>query len=104
MYTLKILREANKEFQEGAQWYEEQADGLGFRFIEVIKHKLETIQKYPERNPKRKGNFREAIVRTFPYIIIYTLYKKEMIITINSIFHTSQNPKRKYRKKDKLGP
>ena len=99
MYKLKILHEADKEFQESAQWYQEQTDGLGIRFIEVIKHKLETIQKYPERNPKRKGNFREAIVRTFPYIIIYTLYKREMIITINSIFHTSRNPQKKYRKK-----
>jgi hypothetical protein len=99
LYKLKILREADKELQEGAQWYEGQADGLGLRFIEVIKHKLEVIQKYPERNPKRKGNFRETIVRTFPYIIIYTFYKREMIITINSIFHTSRNPKKKYRKK-----
>lgn len=100
MYTLKILREADKEFQEAAQWYEEQANNLGVKFIEVIKHKLEIIQKFPERNPKRKGNFRQAIVRTFPYIIIYTLYKKEMVITINSIFHTSRNPK----KKDKRNP
>jgi hypothetical protein len=31
LYKLKVLREADKEFQEGAQWYEEQADGLGIR-------------------------------------------------------------------------
>lgn len=99
MYTLKILQEADNEFQEGAQWYDEQADGLGLRFIDVIKHKLEIIQKFPERNPKRKGNFREAMVKTFPYVIIYTIYRREMVITINSIFHTSRNPKKKYSKK-----
>ena len=99
MYTLRILEYADKELQETAQWYEGSKKGLGLRFIEVIKHKLEIIQRYPERNPKRNGNFREAIVKTFPYIIIYTVYKNEKIITINSIFHTSRNPKRKLKKK-----
>ncbi len=98
MGTIQILEEADKEFQEAANWYEDKSEGLGLRFIEVIKIKLEVIQRNPERNPKRKGNFRESVVRTFPYVIIYTFYKKENIITINSIFHTSLNPRKKYRK------
>lgn len=52
MYSLKILKEAVKEFQEAAEWYEEKSEGLGLRFIEVIKNKLEIIQNHPERNPK----------------------------------------------------
>lgn len=98
MGTIQILEEADKEFQKAANWYEDKSEGLGLRFIEVIKIKLEVIQRNPERNPKRKGNFRESVVRTFPYVIIYTFYKKENIITINSIFHTSLNPRKKYRK------
>ena len=98
MGTIQILEEADKEFQKAANWYADKSEGLGLRFIEVIKIKLEVIQRNPERNPKRKGNFRESVVRTFPYVIIYTFYKKENIITINSIFHTSLNPRKKYRK------
>jgi toxin ParE1/3/4 len=99
LYTLKILEEADKEFQEAVQWYENQAAGLGIKFIDVIRNKLEFIKKHPEKNPKRKGQFREAVVRVFPFTIIYTLYKKEGLITVNSIFHSSRNPNKKYKRR-----
>jgi len=97
-YTVKLLEEADKEYTEAAAWYEEQSAGLGTKFINVIQNKLNLIAQYPERYPKRKGNFRETPVKTFPYTIVYTIYKKEQIITCQRIFHTSRNPKRKYRK------
>ena len=98
-YTIKLLEETDKEFSEAAAWYEEQSTGLGIRFINVIQNKLNLIAQYPERYPKRKGNFRETPVKTFPYIIVYTVYKREQVITVSAIFHTSRNPRRKYRKK-----
>ncbi len=99
MYRLIILEEADKEFQDAAKWYEQQTEGLGLRFIEIIKRKLEIILEHPERNARKKGGFREAVVKTFPYIIVYTFYKKESVITISSIFHTSRNPRQKFKKR-----
>lgn len=99
MYKLIILEGADKELTESAKWYETKSEGLGDRFIDTIKKKLQTIQQSSERYPKRKGNFREAAVKIFPFLIIYTFYKKEKIITINSIFHASRNPRKKYRRK-----
>lgn len=99
MYTLKILEEADEEIKESALWYEQEKTGLGIRFIEIIQKKLQTINEHPERYPVRKGNFREAIVLIFPFIIIYTFYKRKKLIVINSIFHTSRNPGKKYKKK-----
>jgi plasmid stabilization system protein ParE len=96
--TIKILEEADKEWTEAALWYEGQLPGLGNRFIEMVEKKLELIANYPERYPIRKGNFREALVNIFPYIIAYTYYKDEQIVTVSSIFHASRNPKKKYRK------
>jgi len=68
------------------------------RFIGVIQNKLNLIARYPERYPKRKGNFRETPVKTFPYIVVYTVYKKEQVITVSAIFNAKRNPKKKYRK------
>ena len=99
MHTLITLEEADKELQEAAVWYEEKSSGLGFRFIEVIERKLEIIQEHPERNSRRKGNFREAVIKIFPYVIVYTFYKEDWIITVNSIFHTSRSPKKKHKKR-----
>lgn len=94
----KFLESARIEFQEAAEWYETRSEGLGERFRELINKKIEFIKEHPERYPKRKSNFREMALRTFPFIIIYTFYKKEGIIIINAIFHTSRNPRKKYRK------
>jgi plasmid stabilization system protein ParE len=94
--TIKILEEADKEWTEAALWYEKQSPGLGGRFIELVEKKLELITNYPKRYPIRKGNFRETLVAIFPYIIVYTYYESEQIITVSSIFHASRNPKKKY--------
>ena len=97
--TVRFLEEARIEFQEAVEWYETRSEGLGERFRDLINKKIESIIKFPERYPKRKSNFKQIALRTFPFIIIYTFYKKEGIIIINSIFHTSRNPRKKYRRK-----
>jgi len=96
VHTLSLLDEASKEFAEAAAWYEEKSEGLGNRFIDAIQKKLLLIQQFPERYPKRKKSFREAIVKTFPYIIVYSFYKKERTIIVHTIFHSSRQPRKKY--------
>ena len=97
MYTLTLLEEAGKEFAEAAQWYEEKSKGLSDRFIDTIQKKLQLIQQFPERYPKRRKIFRETVVKTFPFIIIYFFDKKEGEIIVTTIFHASRNPSKKYR-------
>ena len=99
MHTVKFLEDARIEFQEAAEWYETRRDGLGVRFRDIVQNKIEIIKEFPERYPKRKSNFRQIALRDFPFVIIYTFYKKERIIIIHSIFHTSRNPRKKYRRK-----
>ena len=97
-FTLKLLEEADLEFQDAALWYEMKSKGLGERFIDTITKKLETIQEHPERYPKRKNLFREAPIRIFPFIVVYTFYRREKKVIVSSIFHTRKNPRKKYRK------
>lgn len=63
--AIQISEEADKEWTEAALWYDEQSPGLGNRFIEMVEKKLELIENYPERYPKRKGNFRESFSKYF---------------------------------------
>lgn len=99
IFTVKFLEDALIEFQEAAEWYEIRSEGLGEQFQDLVSKKIDSIKEHPERYPKRKSNFRQIALRTFPFIIIYTFYKKEGMIIINSIFHTSRNPRKKYRRK-----
>ena len=97
-FQLLVNEAAQKEWNDAAVWYEGKQAGLGERFIKSVQIRLELISRYPERYPKRKKNFRETPVGLFPYNIVYSFYKKEGIITVSSIFHTSRNPADKYKK------
>lgn len=77
MNTLIVLEDADRELLQAAEWYESKRKGLGLRFIDVIENKLNSIRDYPERNPKRNSNFREAVVKIFPFVIIYVYYKRK---------------------------
>lgn len=98
MYNLIVIEAAQQELENASFRYDLKVKGLGARFAGVIKEKLKVIQEYPERSPIRRKNLREAIVRTFPYLIVYSVNKKENQILVTSIFHTKRNPKKKYRK------
>jgi len=87
---------AQKEFRESAGWYKEQSPGLDKQFSEFIYNSLNLIAKDPEIYKLIKFGLREFIVEKFPFVIIYE-YDGEMINVVH-IFHTSRNPKLKYRK------
>ena len=61
-----IFLEAKIEWQNAVLWYEEQNVGLGIRFAEVIGKKIELIASTPQLFPKKKRNYREAVVNIFP--------------------------------------
>lgn len=98
MRGLIFLNRAQAELDDSAVWYEEQSYGLGNRFIDVVEQKLELILSNPESFPKRNSSYREAVIRTFPYSIIFKYNKKEDPIVVYSIFHNKRNPKSKFKR------
>ncbi|MBC7874141.1 MAG: type II toxin-antitoxin system RelE/ParE family toxin [Ferruginibacter sp.] len=97
-YSIVFHPEADKEYRESFLWYERKTKGLGYRFEAVIDKKIDLIIDKPERYPKRKGRYREALVENFPYVIVNRINKGLEKIIISSLFHTSRNPKKKYRR------
>ncbi len=98
MNSLHLIERADAEFQDAASWDEEQKPGLGLQFIATIERKLLAIQSNPERFPKRKQNFLEAVIYGFPYAIVYTFNKQRKSIRVVAIFHSRRHPRLKYRK------
>ena len=94
MRRIQLSTKAILEFEESWAWYEEQQEGLGDKFEIQLLTKLTEIQKNPNRYPNKEKKYREAILKKYPFIIIYYFNEEEIIVT--SIFHTSRNPKRKY--------
>lgn len=90
--------EAQKEHIESFLWYEKKQKGLGERYLEAIESTLYEISKHPLHYPKKRKAYREAGVPTFPFVIVYEILNSRNLIYVAAIFHTSRNPKLKYRK------
>jgi len=61
--------------------------------------RIAAIIEHPDLYGSKSTGFRETIVsRTFPFVIVYRIYRKEKVVYISSIYHQKRNPGRKYRK------
>jgi plasmid stabilization system protein ParE len=90
----ELSRKARIELLDSWVWYEEQRDGLGDLFKDEVHAKIKFIQRNPELYPI-KGEYRQAPLDTFPFLIVYQIRESQSKILIVSIFHTSRYPKRK---------
>ena len=98
MYSLIFHPAADKEFSEAIQWYKEQKEGLGSRFILSVDAAIKVIQSQPETFGYSRRPFREASVSFFPYTIVYKINKRKQLVYISAVYHTSRAPKKKYRR------
>lgn len=98
MYTVIFHPEASKEFVESIIWYNQQKNGLGERFSLSVESIIKKIELTPEFYGYSKKPFREVTVPVFPFKIVFKINKAKKVIYVLSIFHTSRNPKNKFRK------
>lgn len=97
-FTFILKDEASVDFSEAYVWYEEQRDGLGNEFREEVFNKLKLVCTNPLHYKKNYKNFHEALVDRFPFLIVYTIDAQQNEITVFAIFHTSRNPRKKFRR------
>jgi hypothetical protein len=98
-YSFDLRQEAVLELLNSVIWYEEQQEDLGKRFRDAFNAKLEQICKAPHLYKKAYKNFHEALTDTFPFLVVYYIDEKQHKVIVISIFHTSRNPKKKFRRK-----
>ena len=86
-----LLGEAAKvELENAIEWYELQNEGLGGRFAQAIDITVKRIALYPEISSTLVKEIRRAIVKGFPYGIIYSI--KDEYIEIISVAHSHRKP------------
>ena len=96
-YELEIKEEAVFDIKEAYLYYEEQRIGLGNRFLDILETYLERVQKYPEHYQIKRKPYREALIKDFPYLIIFEIEENKVIVY--AIFNTWRNPNKKPIKK-----
>ncbi len=82
--------QAEEELEEAQGWYEERTRGLGQEFVTCVQAAIEAIRRNPEQFQRVDGEVRRALVRRFPYAILY-LADPEAIAII-AVFHSSRAP------------
>jgi plasmid stabilization system protein ParE len=90
-WSIQLLPEAEAEFDGAAGWYEDEADGLGEDFVDRVQAVFDRITANPRIHQKVFGSVRKAVVRRFPYVVIYQETGSEVLVI--SVFHTSRDPK-----------
>jgi plasmid stabilization system protein ParE len=98
-YDIRFLTRAAADYERSAQWYDEQQEGLGEKFIAEVKNKIKFIANNPEIYPKLILTSQQATLNTFPFVVVFRIDKVKNVLFILSIFHTSRNPKQKLRRK-----
>jgi len=97
-YPFIINEEAIKELTEAFLWYEEQQSGLGKEFRTEVHNKLDKVCHNPLHYKISYKNFHEALIERFPFLIVYFIDEKNKLIIVTAIFHTSRNPRNKYKR------
>ncbi len=90
-YRLLIRPEAELDIQDAFEWYEAQSLGLGSEFVRAVDTCLSGIGRDPLAYPIIYKQARRALVRRFPYGILYVF--DQDIITVIACFHGKRNPK-----------
>ena len=87
---LKLTPEADLDAQDAIRWYDERDWALGDDFLRKVNDCIAAIQENPQKYPILHRQMRRALVRRFPYEIIFEIESDEIIIY--AIYHCARNP------------
>jgi len=88
---VKFLEPAARELADAIDYYNCELPGLGQIFLEEVQHIIDLIQKYPLAWSPISRNTRKAILKKFPYGVIY--YIESSIVYIIAIAHHHRVPR-----------
>lgn len=85
-------RRAEREADEAAHWYEDESNGLGRAFLEVLEQALEQVEENPLQFPAIHVDIRRALMKRFPYGVFFRVRPTE--IKVIAVIHFARHPSR----------
>ncbi|MCC6840618.1 MAG: type II toxin-antitoxin system RelE/ParE family toxin [Flavobacteriales bacterium] len=96
-HELVFRAKARKDVYHAVQWYAAKREGLGGQFLLELQRCLGGIASNPRRHPGIYGEFRQARVKRFPYVVVYRPLEREVVVM--RVFHTKQDHRKKFIRK-----
>ena len=90
-YDILIEPKVIEDIQNGIDWYNDKQNGLRTRFHKEVKSSFQKLLSSPFFQI-RYDNVRCFPLKTFPYMIHFTLNEEESLIIIRALLNTSRNP------------
>ena len=89
--------EATDDIVEAMKWYRDKKEGLDEHFLAAVLACEAFVLQFPKGAPVVHKHHRQTPLKGFPYVMLFGLWHDELVIY--RIFHTSQSPKKKFRRK-----
>jgi plasmid stabilization system protein ParE len=86
----RYLPLAREELNDAAAFYEASVPGLGDAFLDDVERAIMTIRESPEIGASMGRGFRKAILRRFPFILVYAPRNDETVIV--AVAHQRRRP------------
>ena len=82
---------AEKELLDSRDFYDDLVPDLGRKFILEVEHIINRIKSNPLAFPVYFKNYRKALLRKFPYSVIYRIVEDKVYIL--AVAHQKRRPK-----------
>ena len=90
MIQLILTRDALTDVLEISEWYEEQTEGTGERFLKALDDKFEMIRQNPEIHRTLPDSpIRKSKVENWPYQVFFAI--RNRVAEVIAIIHTSRD-------------
>lgn len=89
MYV-EFIEPASIELDDAIQYYNLQADTLGRKFFDEVLETIELISQFPDLWSKNTKSTRKAVLRKFPYNLIYSIFNEKIYII--AVAHQNRAP------------
>ncbi len=90
MRRLVFRAQADGELAQAVEWYRVRDQRVAVDFVETIERILQSIQDNPLQYQAIEGGIRRAMMRNFPYKLVYQVTETELIVV--SCFHAARDP------------
>lgn len=85
-----LISPADKELEESIDYYNDQLTGLGDQFYPAFLATINYLSHAPDAWRKIGENTRRINIKRFPYLVLYVIDEKDILITC--IAHQHRNP------------
>ena len=97
-----LTEEAREDIEDVRSWYRRRSDVLSRDFARSLRLCFHGIEQFPEQYPVVHRNIRRALLRRFPYMILYVPLGQASAVL--GCFHVRRNPQDWQSRRARTGP